>query len=43
MLSPILALVDVDASIAFYTQKLGFTHNWNMPPGPQMAKQASPV
>lgn len=33
MLSPILAVKDVDASIAFYTQKLGFEHGWSMPPG----------
>lgn len=32
MLSPILACVDVDASIACYTQKLGFEHAWSMPP-----------
>jgi uncharacterized glyoxalase superfamily protein PhnB len=32
MLSPILATSDVDASIAFYTQKLGFEHAWSMPP-----------
>lgn len=32
MLSPILAVTDVDASIAFYTQKLGFEHGWSMPP-----------
>lgn len=32
MLSPILACVDVDASIAYYTQKLGFEHAWSMPP-----------
>jgi catechol 2,3-dioxygenase-like lactoylglutathione lyase family enzyme len=33
MLSPILACRDVDASIAFYTEKLGFEHAWSMPPG----------
>jgi uncharacterized glyoxalase superfamily protein PhnB len=32
MLSPILACIDVDASIAYYTQKLGFEHAWSMPP-----------
>jgi uncharacterized glyoxalase superfamily protein PhnB len=32
MLSPILACVDVDASIAYYTRKLGFEHTWSMPP-----------
>jgi len=33
MLSPILAVEDIEASIAFYTQKLGFTHQWSMSPG----------
>jgi uncharacterized glyoxalase superfamily protein PhnB len=33
MLSPILACRDVDSSIAFYTEKLGFEHAWSMPPG----------
>lgn len=32
MLSPILACLDVDASIAYYTQKLGFEHAWSMSP-----------
>lgn len=32
MLSPILAVKDVDSSITFYTQKLGFEHAWSMPP-----------
>ena len=32
MLSPILSCVDVDTSIAYYTQKLGFEHAWSMPP-----------
>ena len=33
MIAPILAVVDIEASIEFYTQKLGFTHEWSMPPG----------
>jgi uncharacterized glyoxalase superfamily protein PhnB len=33
MLSPIIACSDVDLSVAFYTQKLGFEHVWSMPPG----------
>ncbi len=33
MLSPILAVKDIEASIEFYTQKLGFKHEWSMPPG----------
>jgi uncharacterized glyoxalase superfamily protein PhnB len=32
MLSPILSCTDVDASIGYYTQKLGFEHAWSMPP-----------
>jgi uncharacterized glyoxalase superfamily protein PhnB len=30
MLSPILAVNDIDASIAFYRDVLGFTQNWKM-------------
>jgi uncharacterized glyoxalase superfamily protein PhnB len=33
MLSPILSVQDIEASIAFYTTKLGFEHAWSMPPG----------
>lgn len=32
MLSPILACSDVPAAIEYYTQKLGFTLEWTMPP-----------
>jgi uncharacterized glyoxalase superfamily protein PhnB len=35
VLSPILACVDVDAAIAYYTQKLSFVHAWSMPPNAQ--------
>lgn len=31
MLSPILAVTDIDASIDFYVQKLGFSKNWALP------------
>ncbi len=31
MLSPILAVADIDASIEFYVQKLGFSKNWSIP------------
>jgi uncharacterized glyoxalase superfamily protein PhnB len=30
-LSPILAVADIDASIAFYTRALGFEHGFSMP------------
>jgi uncharacterized glyoxalase superfamily protein PhnB len=33
-LSPILSTMDVEASIEFYTRKIGFEHAWSMPPGP---------
>jgi uncharacterized glyoxalase superfamily protein PhnB len=32
MLSPILACSDVNAAIAYYTEKLGFELAWQMPP-----------
>ncbi|MEZ4669920.1 MAG: VOC family protein [Anaerolineae bacterium] len=31
MLSPILSVHDIDASLDYYTTKLGFTLNWKMP------------
>jgi uncharacterized glyoxalase superfamily protein PhnB len=31
MIMPILSVKDVDASIAFYTEKLGFAHQMSMP------------
>jgi uncharacterized glyoxalase superfamily protein PhnB len=31
MLSPILAVADIDASVAFYTRTLGFEHGFSMP------------
>lgn len=31
MILPILDVTDVDASVAFYTQKLGFEHAFSMP------------
>jgi uncharacterized glyoxalase superfamily protein PhnB len=31
MLSPILAVADIDASVEFYVQKLGFSKNWSIP------------
>lgn len=31
MIMPILAVKDVEASIAFYTQKLGFNHDFSLP------------
>ena len=31
MLSPILAVSDIDASVEFYVQKLGFSKNWSIP------------
>jgi uncharacterized glyoxalase superfamily protein PhnB len=34
MLSPILSVQDIEASITFYTEILGFEHGWSMPPGP---------
>src|SRR5262245_46906156 len=43
MVSPILAVSDVDASIAFYTQKLGFQHNWSMPPGADVKPTSASV
>lgn len=30
MISPILSVADIEASITFYTEKLGFTHEWSM-------------
>jgi uncharacterized glyoxalase superfamily protein PhnB len=33
VLSPILSVQDIEASIAFYTEKLSFEHSWSMPPG----------
>lgn len=33
MLSPILAVHDIEASILFYREVLGFEHGWSMPPG----------
>ena len=33
MLSPILFVHDIEASIQFYTEILGFEHGWSMPPG----------
>jgi uncharacterized glyoxalase superfamily protein PhnB len=32
MLSPILSVRDIEASIAYYTGTLGFEHAWSMPP-----------
>ncbi len=31
MILPILSVKDVDASVAFYTEKLGFAHSFSMP------------
>jgi PhnB protein len=31
MIMPILAVEDVDASVSFYTQKLGFNHDFSLP------------
>ena len=31
MLSPILSVHDIDASIDFYVKALGFAHGWSMP------------
>jgi PhnB protein len=31
MITPMLAVKDVDASVAFYTEKLGFKHDFSMP------------
>ena len=31
MLSPILAVRDIDASAAFYVRAFGFHHNWSLP------------
>ncbi len=31
MLSPILSVQDIDSSIVYYTEKLGFEHVWTMP------------
>ena len=31
MIAPILSVKDVDASVAFYTEKLGFTHSFSLP------------
>ena len=31
MIMPILAVTDVDTSVAFYTQKLGFKHDFSLP------------
>lgn len=31
MIAPVLAVKDVDAAVAFYTQKLGFSHDFSMP------------
>lgn len=30
MISPILSVADIEASIRFYTEKLGFTYEWSM-------------